>query len=291
MTVFDEATAVTKDGEGRYLARPDRRFALLAGSVEPPVINGGVMLATALRAVLDCSPLPHPVATSAHFLRVPALAPALIEVTWLKAGRTTAAARATLTQDDKTVLETMVTTGIVPVSSRPASAGDLAGSAGLDWSAPAPAMPPPEKCLDLGPWPGTVAPDGTTGYAAQVHLLLDPEVVGWRFGYPSGKPEMRGYFSFREDRDPDALTLAVAVDGLPPVVFGLGATGWAPTVELTMHMRLVPAPGPLAVQASCRKVAGDWFDEDVEVWDSLGNLVAQSRQIARVGRPPASLPG
>ena len=79
-----------------------------------------------------------------------------------------------------------------------------------------------------------------------------------------------------------------AVDGLPPVVFGLGATGWAPTVELTMHMRRVPAPGLLAVAARCRHVSGGWFDEEAEVWDAAGHLVAQSRQLARVGRAAVS---
>jgi len=68
------------------------------------------------------------------------------------------------------------------------------------------------------------------------------------------------------------------------VVFGLGATGWAPTVELTWHMRAVPRPGPLAVACRARHVSGGWFDEEAEVWDSAGRLVAQSRQIARVGR-------
>jgi acyl-coenzyme A thioesterase PaaI-like protein len=286
VTIFDEATAVTKDGEGRYLAHPDQRFALVApGSTTPPAINGGVMLATVLRAVLDCSPLPHPVATSAHFLRVPKLAPALIEVTWLKTGRTAATARATLTQDDEPILETTITTGTVQVS-RPASAAGAADGAELSWTGAAPAMPPPSECVNLGPWPGTVAADGTTGYGGQVCVLLDPAVTGWRSGEPSGLPEMRGYFSLREERAPDALMIAVAVDGLPPVVFGLGATGWAPTVELTMHMRLVPAPGLLAVQARCRQVSSGWFDEEAEVWDSVGNLVAQSRQIARVGRGP-----
>jgi hypothetical protein len=55
-------------------------------------------------------------------------------------------------------------------------------------------------------------------------------------------------------------------------------------VELTWHMRAVPAPGPLAVETRCRHVGGGWFDEDAEVWDAAGRLVAQSRQIARVGR-------
>jgi hypothetical protein len=98
---------------------------------------------------------------------------------------------------------------------------------------------------------------------------------------------MRGYFRLREDRAPDAYLLAFAVDAMPPVVFGLGAIGWAPTVELTWHMRAVPAPGPLRMAARCRSVSGGWFDEESEVWDSAGRLVAQSRQLARVGRPPA----
>jgi hypothetical protein len=140
--------------------------------------------------------------------------------------------------------------------------------------------------VNLGPWPGTVAPDGTAGYAGQVVLLLDPAVTGWRFGAPAGEPEMRGYFGLREEREPDAYLLALALDGLPPVIFGLGATGWAPTVELTWHMRMVPAPGLLRVATRCRQVSGGWFDEEAEVWDAAGNLVAQSRQIARVGRGP-----
>jgi Thioesterase-like superfamily len=70
------------------------------------------------------------------------------------------------------------------------------------------------------------------------------------------------------------------------VVFGLGATGWAPTVELTMHMRMVPSPGVLRIAARCRQVSGGWFDEEAEVWDAAGSLAAQSRQIARVGRGP-----
>jgi hypothetical protein len=40
----------------------------------------------------------------------------------------------------------------------------------------------------------------------------------------------------------------------------------------------------LQVAARCRHVSGGWFDEEAEVWDAAGRLVAQSRQIARVGR-------
>jgi acyl-coenzyme A thioesterase PaaI-like protein len=277
MSVFDEATAVRRVGEGRYHVRPDARFALVApGGDVPPAMNGGVMVATALRAVLDTSPHPYPVATSAHFLRVPRLEPAEVEVTWLKRGRTAATARATVIQDARPVLEVTVTTGSLP--SDPSANGELS------WTGEPPNLPPIEECVNLGPWPGTAGADGTAGYAAHVDLRLDPATIGWRRGEPAGIPEMRGYFRLREDRDPDAYTLALAVDGLPPVVFGLGAAGWSPTVELTWHMRAVPAPGPLRVATRCRHVSGGWFDEEAEVWDAAGRLVAQSRQIARVGR-------
>ncbi len=282
-------------------------------------------MATVLRAVLDTSPHPHPVATSAHFLRVPLLAPAQVEVVWLRQGRTAATARATLIQDGRPVLDLTVTTGTLAAAPVPAgepalvSVGQALGADGpaapseagavtndgaaaasegpaatvaaqvgagdrLAWTGERPKLPPIEECVNLGPWPGTVGPDGTAGYAAQVDLRLDPSTTGWRHGVPAGIPEMRGYFRLCEDRDPDAYMLALAVDGLPPVVFGLGATGWAPTVELTWYMRAVPVPGALQVAARCRHVSGGWFDEEAEVWDASGQLVAQSRQIARVGR-------
>lgn len=277
MTIFDEATAVHRVADGRYEIQPDPRFALVApGGTAPPAVNGGVLVATVLRAVLDTSPHPYPVATSAHFLRVPLLKPAEVEVTWLRQGRTAATARAAVVQDGQTVLDTTVTTGNLPAG--PAANGELS------WTGEPPQIPPIEECVTLGPWPGTVGPDGTAGYAAQVDMRLDPATTGWRQGKPAGIPEMRGYFGLQEDRDPDAYLLALAVDGLPPVVFGLGAAGWAPTVELTWYMRGVPVPGPLRVATRCRHVSGGWFDEEAEVWDAAGQLVAQSRQIARVGR-------
>jgi acyl-coenzyme A thioesterase PaaI-like protein len=239
-------------------------------------VNGGVLVATVLRAVLDTSPHPYPVATSAHFLRVPLLKPAEVEVTWLRQGRTAATARAAVIQDGQTALDTTVTTGNLPAG--PAANGELS------WTGEPPQLPPIEECVNLGPWPGTVGPDGTAGYAAQVDMRLDPATTGWRHGQPAGVPEMRGYFGLQDERDPDAYLLALAADGLPPVVFGLGASGWSPTVELTWYMRAVPVPGPLRVATRCRHVSGGWFDEEAEVWDAAGQLVAQSRQLARVGR-------
>jgi hypothetical protein len=314
MTAFDEATAVSLRGEGRYHTQADPRFAIMvaAGGAAPPAVNGGILMATVLRAVLDCAPNPYPVATSANFLRVPGIGPAEVAVDWIKRGKTASTARAALLQDGEPVLDTTITTGPLPpavaaVSQQAAVALDagLDGAGAdwqsLNWTGAPPDFPDIEDCVDLAWWPGrTAAADAAAGseesavaaaaavagFAAHVEVLLDPAGLGWRDGRPSGVPQMRGYVRLREDRDPDALMLALAVDALPPVVFGLGATGWAPTVELTWHMRAVPAPGPLQVAARSRHVSGGWFDEEAEVWDAAGRLVAQSRQLARVGRGP-----
>jgi acyl-CoA thioesterase len=266
VTAFDEAIAVRAVGEGRYQMRPDDRFAI-AGAV-----NGGVLLASVLRAVLHTSPHPYPVATSAHFLRAPKPEPADVVVDWLKQGKVAATARATLVQDDQPMLETTITTGAL---------GDPADVGGLSWTGEPPRLPPVEECEDIQEAQG---PRAFSGYAKQVDLRLDPATTGWVHGRPDGTPEMRGYFQLREARDPDAYQLALAVDAMPPVVFGLQVVGWSPTVELTWYMRAVPAPGLLRLAARCRHVSGGWFDEEAEVWDSAGRLVAQSRQIALVGR-------
>jgi hypothetical protein len=57
-----------------------------------------------------------------------------------------------------------------------------------------------------------------------------------------------------------------------------------PTIELTVHIRGVPAPGPLRCAFRSRFVGGGLVDEEGEIWDTTGTLVAQSRQLALTPR-------
>ena len=59
---------------------------------------------------------------------------------------------------------------------------------------------------------------------------------------------------------------------------------WVPTVELTVHVRGTPAPGPLRVAFRCRFILDGLLDEEGEIWDSTGALVAQSRQLSLMPR-------
>ena len=113
---------------------------------------------------------------------------------------------------------------------------------------------------------------------------IDPAYAGWRTGEPSGQGVIQGWFRLADDRPLDPVALLLVVDALPPATFDLGRPGWAPTLELTAHVRAKPAPGWAIVRHATHNISGGQFEEDCEVWDSTGRLVAQSRQLALLPR-------
>ena len=262
MSGFGEATAVRPVGEGRYAAELD------GGYVIGEALNGGYLMAVLVRAAVAASPHEHPVSTAANFHRVVRPGPARIVVEPRKEGRTAASALVSLVQDGRPAVDALITTGTLDGAAEPGYA-----------AAPPAVMPELADCTDFQP------ADGTRGFADRVDMRFDRSTMGWLDGQPSGRPEIRAWFRLRDDHPPDACSLALTVDALPPVTLNLGARGWAPTVELTWHMRAVPEPGWLAVHGTGRLLSGGWFDEEVEVWDTAGRLVAQSRQLARVPLP------
>jgi hypothetical protein len=139
-------------------------------------------------------------------------------------------------------------------------------------------LPPEEACPRLPvEGPGFQVP--LMGVLAE---RLDPATMGWAVGKPSGRGELRGWVRFDDGREPDTLALLTVVDALPPATFDLGVTGWVPTLELSCHVRAVPAPGALVVRQRARHVAGGRVDEECDVWDSSGRLVATGHQLAGV---------
>ncbi|NED99013.1 thioesterase family protein [Phytoactinopolyspora halotolerans] len=262
MADFNEATTVKQTEPGCYDIDIDGTWSV--GDVP----NGGYLLALILQAVSAESPHPHPVSTSAHFVAPPSPGHAQINVHLLRAGRTTATLRATLVQDDIPRVEALITTST------------LDRDADVEWAGPTPEpVAPVDECI-----PAVVdLPDGThVGLLEHVDLRLDPQTLGWFSGRPAGQLSMRGHVRLVDGTQPSPIVLALAVDSLPPTVFGLGRLGWAPTVELSVLTRSLPAPGWLTVHLRGRLVRDGWFDEEAEVYDSDGSLVAQSRQLARV---------
>ncbi len=112
-----------------------------------------------------------------------------------------------------------------------------------------------------------------------------PTTPGSPRGAPSGEPRVRGWFRLREGEPVDTLGLVLAVDAFPPTAFNARLpVAWTPTVELTAHVRARPAPGWLRCAFTTRFVTGGFLEEDGEIWDGTGRLVAQSRQLALIPR-------
>lgn len=272
---FDLATAVRDRGDGRTFD-----LDVDAGWTVGPKPNGGYLLAAAARAAgvavqAAGADHPHPLAATAHYLRAPDAGPAEIVVDVLRLGRGASQARATLSQGGKACVDSVFTLGSIPAPD---------GAPEPWWTGPVPfAVAPFDECVRMPSAP----PGGefTVPIMDRSDLRLDPAVLGFASGRPSGRADLRGWISFADDRPADPLSLLFFLDSLPPATFELARTGWVPTLSLTAYVRAWPAPGPLRVRQYAQSVDQGRIDEVCELWDSSGRLVGQASQLAAIRIP------
>jgi acyl-CoA thioesterase len=258
-----EAAGAAEAGEpGEYAATLDAGWVVGGG------VNGGylmALLASAARAVVPEKP--DALAISAHFTSASTAGPATVVTRLLREGRGVSTVGVDLAQDGALRIAALATMGVLP-----------SGDEGRSTATP-PEMPPPEACV--------VMPDEVRAelpLTQRFEMRFDPATAGFLRGEPTGEAHLQSWFRLADGREPDALSLLVALDAMPPVTMAQGRFGWAPTLELTCMLRATPAPGWLRLTHRARTFSGGMFEEDCEVWDSRGQLVAQSRQLAREPR-------
>lgn len=274
---FDRALALTvTDAEGSHGANLDPGWRI--GNA----VNGGLLLSlagTALRRQLSQDGgHPDPFAISAYYLSPAVPGPATVRTQTLRRGRSVSTGEVSIYQQDTQGREVERLRALATYGNLDEVVGDVQTS-----STP-PEMPGPDHCVSAD----QAAPPSFLKHAAMLQRLdlrLDPSTSGWAVGKPSGRGHINGWLRLPDGREPDPIMLLLAVDALPPVAFELGVAGWTPTLELSVHVRAKPAPGWLQIALSTRNYAGGFMEEDAEVWDSTGRLVAQSRQLARVIQP------
>ncbi len=273
-TEFDRDIASVRAGAG-----PDaeHRIDLSPGWRVGGGVNGGYLLAVIGRACAEVARAasddahPDPFVVTAHYLSASRPGPARIRTDLVRSGGSLTTVAARLEQGDD-----------VRVSAQVACGNLEALTDQVKTTATEPDLPPVEDCV--------TSADAPRAFTDQAPLLqrfdlrADPACAGWAVGEPSRRGMLQGWFRLAQGRELDALALLFAVDALPPVTFDLGIPGWAPTLELSVHVRARPAPGWAKLRHATRNVAGGYFEEDCEVWDSAGRLVAQSRQLAMMPR-------
>jgi acyl-CoA thioesterase len=256
---FAVDTAVERIQQGSYAA------AIAPGWDIGGNANGGYLLAIAARAIALETGRPDPVTITAHYLSPGRPGPLSAEVRAVKQGKRFGVATAALYCASQPVLQALGTfgdlgqaeTGVQRIEAQP------------------PDLPPADECVRHS------VEHGAPAMYQGLDLRLHPEDAGFRHGEPSGELRVRGWFRFADAGSVDTLGLLLAVDAFPPTSFNARLpVAWTPTIELTTHVRARPVPGWLRATFSSRFVSGGFVEEDGEIWDASGRLVAQSRQLA-----------
>ena len=260
---FAAATEVTSDGSGVFRAEVHPGWDI-AGNT-----NGGYLMAIGARALLAATERPDPVAITGHYLAPGRPGPVTVTTDVVKRGKRFSTGRATLEADDRPILTLLATCGDL---------GEDHGDLLVDGSPPE--LPPADSCIHV---------EGTDTFPPpfnrHVELRIHPEDVGFAVGARSGVARVRGWFALPEGEPVDTVGLLCALDAFPPTIFNTDLpVGWTPTVELTCHVRGRPVPGLLRCRFTTRFVTGGFLEEDGEIWDADGRLVAQARQLALVPR-------
>ena len=256
---FETDTAVEAIRDRCFAATVTDRWNGLAGR---PL--GGYVLAVSLRAMQHSLPFPDLRVVSGFFLQPVDPGPVQIQVDAVRYGRRTASAEARLYQSGVEALRSMATFA------------DLAALSGqnLPLGRP-PDLPAPMAAIDLhsgGPTP-------TASIADRVEYRVDGALKP--IAASTEGLRTRLWMRLKEGGGQDLLSLPFLVDAAPPAVLELGASG-STTVQLTAHIRRRSSSEWLACQATTQAVVDGYHDEDFEVWDEHGHLVAQSRQVAKL---------
>lgn len=261
---FDSATAVRKVSPGRYEADVLPGWDIMGNA------NGGYLFAFAGRAMRDHSGRPDPFTVSAHYLSPVKAGPISVEVDTVKTGKLLTTMNASLVADGRTVVRLLGAYGEMPeVTDRSFV------------TATPPDIAPFDRCAPRNS-DGTALP---VEFANRFESRIHPDDTAFLRGETNGTALMRGWFEFGDGRPIDTLSLLMIADSFAPPVFNVPVPkAWVPTIELTVHVRAVPVGTRVACVFRSRVIQGGFTEEDGEIWDEAGNLVAMSRQLALLNR-------
>jgi acyl-CoA thioesterase len=258
---FERAIALEPIGEGRLAATIQPGWDIRGNP------HGGYLLALVAAAAGTVTAQDDPISVSATYLAPPEFGPADLTVEVARAGRRQSTVSVAVRQYGLERVRAVVTTGTLDDVTPETLAEDTTMPGG----------PGPEECIRVQ------MPSGEEPIALHQHvdLRLHPD-TGFVKDEPTGRPELNGWLRLADGSGPDPFLLLMFSDGAPPTMLeALGrAVGHVPTIQLTTHLFARPSPGWVRCRFRTRVRAGSLVDEDGELWDADGRLVATARQLA-----------
>lgn len=258
MFAFDEDTAVTEDGTGGFRCTVADRWSVNGNP------NGGYVMALAAAAMLRRAEKTATPIVTANYLSRSVPGPAEVQVSDMGRSNQFNRLEARLFQEGKEKVRFFGTFA------------DPHNECVLErYETGAPDVAAHDDCVAMPPLPGY------TLYH-NLDVRLDPRCAGWAQGKLTDKSEHVGWISFKDGRTLDLLSLFLIIDSFPPPAFATqGLTAWVPTIELSVNVRKLPETPRLRCSLRTRFITCGLLEEDGELWDEAGNLVAISRQIAQ----------
>jgi acyl-CoA thioesterase len=280
---FEQATAVTPRGDGRYRAQVD------PGWSTPIAANGGYLAAILVRSIEA-----HGVtgrdrqlrSLTCHYLRPVTTGTLDVHVDVIRTGRRISTVRVTASQNGKEAILALAALAVL----------DLPAAGTWEPAPPpvAPAPTPDAPSVDpdsyrqdgAGAWLG--ATDRTPPVFHRVRVA--PRIGGVPFSNrplpPGEAPETGGWIALPEPRPIDAAFIALCADvWWPPAFEPLGRPAIAPTIDLTIHVRAdIPPEGlpdqPVLGWYRSTAAHGGLMEEDAALFLPDGTLLAHARQLA-----------
>ncbi len=229
------------------------------------VPNGGYLITIAARILKEELPHKDPLTITGHYLHRAEKGPIDCHVEILNTGKNFSTAMVKFMQNE---LERIHFT---------ATFTDFAKHSGPSHhEGQAPDLPPPDTCAKMPSF-------GIYSLYDHVDLRMTPESTKWMEGKLVEKSEIKGWIKLEEGDKNDFFTTLLFADSFPPpIMTRVGLVAWIPTLELTVHLKKKPAPGFLKCRFRSRFLTKGIIEEDGELWDNDGALVAVSRQLAQL---------
>ena len=262
MTEFDEDTALTAIAPGRWKTDVTDRWSIGAGP------NGGYIASFLIRAMSMEAEHPDPLTMTTHFLARPQEGPAMVTVEHLRRARSHHFMDARLLQGERLVAVATATFGRLRFDDPVSRQGEV------------PEPPRPDRAIPVAAAQG---PDMTFRERFEYRVAESTDMP-YLLAEP-GPARAGGWTRFSDGRALDAVAVPLFMDSWPPPMFATFPGATAPTIELTVYWRGRPATPWHLTDFRSRFLQNGYTEEDGELWDENGQLVAQSRQLARVTLP------
>ena len=263
---FQSALKLDQVSENIFSFTPDSRY--FVGNTP----HGGYLLALMNKALSSVLTHPNSINSNVYYLDRTEPKPAELHVEVIRTSRGSSMGQVRLMQNGKlTCLFSALCSDFQYMK----------GHSGLETPLPEIMNSVPENQFKVMNYENFKA-GSTPSFIQQLEMSVHPDHAWWDRDISMDVAEARcSAFLELKGGAADTFVLSYLSDILPPVVQNkYGSLGWVPTLTLTCNIRQLPKTNRLFIDGLAKDISNGYFEQDCNIWDMDGNLVATSRQLA-----------